>query len=155
MPRCTRPGFHSQKQWYPLCMHEVDRQVPGGRCQDSPAARGCGQSTLSEDDRGWRPQTALVTVPDCVPGVGSCGGCHPLGKLALFPIPPCLSPPLYFPLQLDYHLEKISFTSKFSAVPTKMQAPRRQKTLSVSLSVLHPWCTERHLACGRYSMSIC
>ena len=45
VPRWTRPGFHPQKQWCPLCMHEVDRQAPGARTvvQPGAASRACSQ----------------------------------------------------------------------------------------------------------------
>ena len=55
----------------PLCMRR-GRQA-GARCLDGPAAQGRGLSVLPEDDHSQRPQTALVTLPDCacVPGAGS------------------------------------------------------------------------------------
>ena len=45
VPRWTRPGFHPQKQWCPLCMHEVDRQAPGARTVVKPgaASRACSR----------------------------------------------------------------------------------------------------------------
>ena len=158
-PACRCPGgqgpgstLRSNGARYACTRWTGRRQVPGPSCSPGPRAEHAPRG-----GHGRRPQTASVTEPDgtCVCGWGPCGGCRPPGKLALFPILPCLPCLLYFPLQFDCHLEKISSTSKFSALPTKMQAPRKQKTLSVFLSVLNPWRTGRGLACGRCSVSIC